>query len=255
MSRDGMYRDPSTVPPSLLVESSRTLETVTPCFQNSLLEYNTCIQGTSRGVHNGDSGWLCRCRRKKRQSSNHRGWMTSFSEEVHLHDPRFAHAEYSRLTGIQFSVYSRLFGVFVQAGWQRTRGGWKTSIAPVLRYRAVVSSQSPVFKLLDSVSAKLSQFLIECKPSQQEMSNVLTATSRDLLRCFDNDARPTDLDQNGNGIFYVCIQSLLMHTGLMNKNRQLFSSSTNSLPWGSATLMLHVCSSRRVSRKVYHTMN
>jgi hypothetical protein len=254
-----MYRDLSTVPPSLLVESSRALETVTPRFQNSLLEYNTCIQGTSSGIHNGDSGWLCRCRRKKRRSSNHRGWMTSFSEEVYLHDPecpRFAHAEYSRLTGIQFSVYSRLFGVFIQAGWQRTRGGgWKTSIAPVLRYGAVVSSQSPVFRLLGRVSAKLSQFPIQCEASQQEMTNVLTAISRDLLRCFDNDARPTDLDQNGNGIFYVCIQSLLMHTGLLNNNGQLFSSSTNSLPWGSATLMLHVCSSRRVSRKVYHTMN
>jgi hypothetical protein len=107
-------------------------------------------------------------------------------------------------------MYTRFVGFCVQAGWRKSKeGGWKTPIAPVLRYCAVVSDDSPVFKLLAETTKTVKAMR---NPLSAELSNILKTTGFELQRSFGENASPTDLDKNGNGIFMVvCLSAPGIH--------------------------------------------
>jgi hypothetical protein len=164
---------------------------------------------------------VCNCRPKKKHSLTRRHWMTFFSEEVHQHRsdcPYFLYADYSRSAAAEFRVYNRLLGLCVQFGWQRSRqGGWDT-IAPILRYRAVVPRDAPAFKLLYGTMRRILESHDSSLMSQEAMSDLLVTTSNSLQQCFGKDARPTDLNEFGEGVFIVSfLSSCLFH--MMNSSR------------------------------------
>jgi hypothetical protein len=100
-------------------------------------------------------------------------------------------------------MYTRFVGFCVQAGWRKSKeGGWNT-IAPVLRYCAVVSDDSPAFKLLAETTWTIMRLMWREKPTSAELSNILKTTRFELQRSFGENASPTDLDKNGNNVFMV----------------------------------------------------
>jgi hypothetical protein len=207
---NSLIRNPATVPPSLLVEAAQVLEDVNPRFQSSLEAYNNVSHQIRTGSDIRNSRSVCCCRPKKKQSTKRSARFTLFSSEIYQHKPScpyFPHADYSRSMIAQFTMYSRLVGFCIQAGWQYSRqGGWNT-IAPVLRYRAVVSRSSPAFKVLYNAIMVLVSAKAEL--SQEELRDIVSTTSTTLSRAFGNDASPSDLDENGNGVLYVCFPQFL----------------------------------------------
>jgi hypothetical protein len=210
ISNNLSIRNPATVPPSLLVEAAQVLEDVNPRFQSSLEAYNNGSHQIRTGSDIRNSRSVCCCRPKKKQSTKRNTWFTLFSEEIYQHKPScsyFPHADYSRSMAAQFTVYSRLVGFCIQAGWQSSRqGGWNT-IAPVLRYRAVVSRNSPAFKVLDNAIMTLDFMTAKC--SQEQLRDIVSTTSITLSRAFGNGASPSNLDENGNGVLHVCFPQFL----------------------------------------------
>jgi hypothetical protein len=209
MFSDGRIRDPSLVPPPQLAEASQTLREVTPQFQSTLLQYETQISQTTSRANLGSLQPLCRCRQKKKQSAKRRAWMTWFSEEVYHHQPecpQFSHGDYSRSSAAQFMVYSRMVGLYVQVGWQCSRNrGWN-SIAPMLRYRAVVPHDAPAFELISNTTFEVLLNAV----IQRDSSVILPNTLSGLQSIFGKNASPTDLDQHGMGIADVSSLALLL---------------------------------------------
>jgi hypothetical protein len=142
------------------------------------------------------------------------GWIPIVSEETYLHKqdcPFFPHSDYSRSIATQVTVCSRFVGFCVQAGWRNSRGGGWNTIAPVLRYRAVVSDDSPAFKTLRYAIDKARALRSHSKHALANLStasNILATTSISLQRSFGKNASPSDLDRNGNGIFSVLCPSI-----------------------------------------------
>jgi hypothetical protein len=130
-------------------------------------------------------------------------WFSYISEEEYIHTPDCpysAHADYSRSVTAQVAVYSRFVGFCLQVGWCNSRrGGWTSPIAPVLRYRAVVSSDSPAFRVFRDVENIIHRREIDRK----DIANAFSSLPTKLLRSFGKDASPNDIDQHGNGIFFV----------------------------------------------------
>jgi hypothetical protein len=188
---DGAIRDPTTTPPSVIAEATQLLENVHPQIEAELQTY------TSSAMTN--SVLACRCRRKTRTHSHNKDC------------PSFRHAKYSRSVATQFMVYSRFVGFCIQAGWQSSRGGGWNTIAPVLRYRAVVSRDSPAFKILQDATTSVYS-TISSRPSSTAVSEILATTSLNLQCIFGNEASPTDIDEDGNGIFSViCVSTPCIH--------------------------------------------
>jgi hypothetical protein len=151
----------------------------------------------------------CHCRPKKKQSTNSGRWISIFHKQEYTHGPdcpQVAHADYTRSVAAQFTICNRLVGFCIQAGWQNSRsGGWNT-IAPVLRYRAVVPRNSGAFKILGD--AAYAVIRIEYRERTPErMDYLLSTVSSTLQRSFGEIARPNDVDENGNGIMNVCFLS------------------------------------------------
>jgi hypothetical protein len=150
--------------------------------------------------------------------------MAFLSEEVCRHRsdcPYFSCADYSRSVAAEFRVYNRLVGLCVQFGWQRSRqGGWDT-IAPILRYRAVVDSRkSPAFQLLGDTIDRIRTYSDSSLKSQEAMTDLLVTTSNSLQQCFGKDTRPTDVGEDGTGVFEVIfISCSLSH---MTNSSRLF---------------------------------
>jgi hypothetical protein len=199
VNNSASHRDLSTISPSLLADATQIVENVTPGFKTSLRRYNGLVGRTGSYRTDISQNSACRCRPKKRKSMTRYGWLSIFSEEAYTHRPEcphFVHADYSRTVATQFTIYTRVIGCCVLAGWQCSRrGGWN-SIAPMLRYRAIRNT-SPAFKLLED--AKTTVYNGEYK----SLPDLLSSTSSALQRCFGKEALPTDLNENGNGIFLV----------------------------------------------------
>jgi hypothetical protein len=195
---DGAIRDPFTTRPSVIAEATQSLQNVGPQIQTTLETLTTSVTA--------NSSLLCHCRQKTRRSTKRVGWTPVFYEESFSHSkdcPSFPFSDYSKSVAIQIKMYTRFVGFCVQAGWRKSKeGGWKTPIAPVLRYCAVVSDDSPVFKLL-AETTKTVRRLWYRKPSSAELSNILKTTSFELQRSFGENASPTDLDKNGQSVFMV----------------------------------------------------
>jgi hypothetical protein len=202
-------RHPATIPPSLLAESIEALKSTDLQTLRALQAYSSPLHRTNfrksvQGMYS-----TCHCRPKKNQSIQRGRWISIFSKQEYAHDPdcpQVAHADYTRSVAAQFTVCNRLVGLCIQAGWQNSRSGGWTTIAPVLRYRAVVPRDSGAFKILrDALDAIISIGYRERTPERMEY--LLSTVSSTLQRCFGETARPNDVDENGNGIMNVCFLS------------------------------------------------
>jgi hypothetical protein len=195
---DGAIRDPTTTPPSVIAEATQSLQNVGPQIQTTLDTLTTSV------IANPASA--CHCRRKTRRVTKRIGWAPVFYEESFSHNkdcPYFPSSDYSKSVAVQFTMYTRFVGFCVQAGWRKSKeGGWKTPIAPVLRYCAVVSDDSPAFKLLAETTKTVRELGYQKTPSA-ELSNILKTTGFELKCSFGKNASPTDLDKNGRSIFMV----------------------------------------------------
>jgi hypothetical protein len=192
---DGAIRDPTTTPPSLVIDATQSLQHVGPQIQTTLETLTTSVIASP--------ALACHCRRKTRRFTKRVGWTPVFCEESFSHNkecPYFRFSDYSKSVAVQFTMYTRFVDFCVQAGWRKSKeGGWNT-IAPVLRYCAVVSNDSPVFKLLAETTKTVEAMQ---NPPSAELSNLLKTTSLELQRSFGANASPTDLDKNGRSIFVV----------------------------------------------------
>ncbi|KAF2833573.1 hypothetical protein CC86DRAFT_415426, partial [Ophiobolus disseminans] len=205
IGNDSTLRDPTTIPPSFLAETTELVGNIEPQFQMSLQKYNVYAQQMPTPTTISHSYTTCRCRSKSKRSYSHVGWVRTFSEETYSHRPdchRFAHADYSRSVAAQFTVYSRFFGLCVQASWQSSRReGWNT-ISPLLQYRAVVSSDSPALKLFENANSEIDR-LQHSDRTDAKLKDLLSNTSSALQRCCGKNASPTDVDEYGNGLAFV----------------------------------------------------
>jgi hypothetical protein len=198
--------DFTRVPPSLLAEATEVVQDVAPKVRTALRQYDQSARQTT--MTSDSYGWStqCHCRSRTKRSTKRTRWLWTLSEEMSSHQPscpHFAHGDYSRSVAAQFTIYSRLIGVCVQAGWQSSRrGGWN-SIAPVLRYRTVVSSEYPVFAYLTGIRRSLSS-PIYSDISNEALTSILTTSTRELQQMFGTGGiNPTVLDSDGNGILFV----------------------------------------------------
>jgi hypothetical protein len=199
-------RHPATIPPFLLAESIETLGNSDLRSLETLQVYNTPLRQADmcqsvRGTYS-----TCHCRPKRKQSKTSRRWISIFAEEKYDHNPEcphFARADYARSIAAQFTIFNRLVGLCIQAGWQSSRSGGWTTIAPILRYRAVVSSDSGAFKILND-ARKVIRKMQHHEVTQENLNNILSTTSFALQKSFRDNARPNDVDEFGNGIMHVC---------------------------------------------------
>lgn len=197
------YQTPSTVPPSLLADSIQQLSDVHSQTSGSLLNQHQRNPYTTSGV----SQRLCTCHPRKRQSSQRYRWISFVSTEAYRHRPTCpysAHADRDQTFAAQFSICNGLVSFCVQAGWQRSkRGGWN-SIAPVLRYRAVVPRGTGAFGVLRD--AKIAIQRLEWRDiSQEQLTGILTTTTTTLQRAYRTYASPYDIDEDGRSLLYVCL--------------------------------------------------
>jgi hypothetical protein len=145
----------------------------------------------------------CHCRPKKTQSTNYGRWISIFTKQEYTHSPdcpQFARADYARSVAAQFTVFNRIVGLCIQAGWQNSRSDGWTTIAPILRYRAVVARNSGAFKIFDDAIRNI----LRNSGSSKSYDDILLTVSSVLQRSFAEVARPDDVDENGNGIMQVC---------------------------------------------------
>jgi hypothetical protein len=196
------------VPPSLLAEATEVVQDVAPKVRTTLRQYHQYAQQATT-TSTSDGGYTsCRCRSRTKRSMKRTRWLWTLSEETSSHQPNcpyFAHGAYSRSVAAQFTIYSRLVGVCVQAGWQLSRRGDWNSIAPVLRYRTVVSDEYPVLAYLSDISKSI--WMLESRDASFEALTstcILTTSSRELQQMFGTGGiNPMVLDSTGNGILFV----------------------------------------------------
>jgi hypothetical protein len=144
----------------------------------------------------------CHCRPKKMQSTNYGRWISISTKQEYTHSPdcpQFAQADYARSVAAQFTAFNHIIGLCIQAGWQNSRSNGWTTIAPILRYRAVVPRNSGVFKIIDDAI-----HMIWKQSRSKSCDDLLLTVSSALQRSFVEGARPDDVDENGNGVIQVC---------------------------------------------------
>ncbi|KAH8731947.1 hypothetical protein GQ44DRAFT_603580 [Phaeosphaeriaceae sp. PMI808] len=126
-----------------------------------------------------------------------------FREEVNVHHkgcPYYTHADFSTATGIQFLMKLHR----VRVGWQVSRYGGEYWIQPMLRYRAVVPSNAPAFKILsDGIDLIHMRYLYQDKP-QEELTTLLNKVFLSLRQCLCTSESPLDVTVRGEGIMTVC---------------------------------------------------
>jgi hypothetical protein len=224
-------RHPATIPPSLLAESIEALKGTDLQTLGALQAYSSPLHRTNfrksvQGMYS-----TCHCRPNKKQSTQRGRWISISSKQEYAHDPdcpRFAHADYTRSVAAQFTVCNRLVGLCIQAGWQNSRSGGWTTIAPVLRYRAVVPRDSGAFKILrDAIIATFDIDYRERTP--ERMDYLLSTVSSALQQCFGETARPDDVDEYGDGIMQVCFLSHAVCPYLISPG--CFAFDLLHMPW------------------------
>lgn len=146
----------------------------------------------------------CSCRQKTRKSFQYRCWMYYISEETYRHRltcPYSAHLDYSRSVAMHMTICNGLLSFCVQAGLKRSRrGGWN-SIAPVLRYRAVVPRGTGAFKVLRDAQNAM---WFSRMHSQEQRTDILMNATTSLQRSFQTSASPYDVDEDGHDLLSVC---------------------------------------------------
>jgi hypothetical protein len=148
----------------------------------------------------------CHCRVKKKQSSKYRGWIRVSSEETYQHEsycPYSTHADYVRSVSAQFTLCNRLLGVCLQLGWQVSRRQGLTSIAPTLRYRAVVACDSSIFEVLSRVRDHHVYEYHYINRSREHSLEVLSRVSVTLQKMIGTEVSPYVVDEYGNSILHV----------------------------------------------------
>lgn len=194
------YGDAATVAPSLLADSFQLLSN----FQSQTPDNLTSRKSTSAHATNNGLQPFCNCRPRTRQSAQYRWWIPFLTEETYQHYstcPYSVHADYSRSVAAQMTICSGLLSFCVQAGLKRSkRGGWN-SIAPILRYRAVVPQGTGAFKILQDAK----RAIIDSRPcSQQKFTDILTTATTSLQRTFQTIASPYHLEESGSCLLDVC---------------------------------------------------
>ncbi|KAH7073721.1 hypothetical protein BKA63DRAFT_514678 [Paraphoma chrysanthemicola] len=202
------FADPASIPPSLLADSVKVLSTVQSQYKRSLLRRS---QSQTQYVVEASRS-TCRCREMTTRFTQRRQWISIFTEDVDQHRPdcsKSLRADYTRSVAAQFTVSCRLLSFCIQAGLQRSRrGGWN-SIAPILRYRAVVSHESGAFKILYD-AASITQRMLGQDDHQEKLARHLLNTSIELRGALATSApRPDDVDIYGNGILHAVIRLIM----------------------------------------------
>lgn len=220
MSSITTYANSASVTPALLAASVEVLASVQP-------QYAQSIPGRSQSQTQyivEASRSTCRCREMTTRSTQRRRWISIVTEDVGQHRsdcPKSLCADYTRSVAAQFTFSCRLLSFCIQAGLQRARrGGWN-SIAPILRYRAVVSHEFGAFKILYD-AASVTQRMLGQDDHQDKLGRHLFNTSNELRRALvTSAARPDDVDQYGNGILHVSHPQPDRHVQDIESNRLL----------------------------------
>jgi hypothetical protein len=86
------------------------------------------------------------------------------------------------------------------------KAGTKLDSAPTLRYRAIVPSNSGVFKILKDMETEIYQ--IFSPVSEKHFSNLISSMSVILQKSIGEKFSPYDVDEDGNGVLHVMLFSL-----------------------------------------------
>jgi hypothetical protein len=172
-------------------------------YDDQLQKYNAIIPKQPENSSLSKFSSICNCRRKTRRSTKRMFGIAINSEKVYAHRPQcplFTHGEFSKSIAAQFTVYSSVVSACVQIGWQWARiRGWNT-VAPHLRYRAVVlAGHSPAFIHLVTATRSIGKDYE--KGDQEGLGQLLETTVLALLKCFGERSSPTDVTEYGQGIF------------------------------------------------------
>jgi hypothetical protein len=194
----------SALVPSCLAATTQQFEQMQSEYHDQLQRYNAI---NPKQPENSSLFKLsrCNCRRRTRHSTKRIFGIALKSEEVYAHRPHcpwFAHGDFSKSTAAQFTVCSRTVSACVQVGWQYARiRGWNT-VAPHLRYHAIVlRSQSPAFMHLSHATGSISKYYE--KDDQEGLGRLLETTVLALLKCFGERSSPTDVNEYGKGLLDV----------------------------------------------------
>jgi hypothetical protein len=195
----------SAMVPSYLAATTQQLERMQPEYHDKYQRYNAISSQQRNSNDLSKLSGICNCRRKTRRSTKRVFGILTSSEEVYAHRPHcplFSHGEFSKSVAAQFTVYNRIVGACIQVGWQYAKiRGWNT-VAPHLRYRAVVlADHSPAFGIIENACNSVHN---DYKAGDQEgLGQLLETTVVTLLQCFGEKSSPTDVTQYGTGLFDV----------------------------------------------------
>jgi hypothetical protein len=203
----------SALVPSYLAATTQQFERVQSEYDDQLQRYNAISPKQPENNSLSKLSSICNCRRRTRHSRKRIFGIAINSEEVYAHRPHcslFAHGEFSKSIAAQLTVYNRVVSACVQVGWQYARiRGWNT-VAPHLRYRAVVLwNHSPAFMHIENAYEGIQSY---CKEGDQKsLADLLETTVLGLFKCFGERSGPTDMDPYGNGLFRVSDAISILH--------------------------------------------
>ncbi|KAH5442343.1 hypothetical protein HBI23_131770 [Parastagonospora nodorum] len=200
--------DPALVAPLILADAIETLGNVQHHVQSSLESYNSHSLELERAGANDSLLPLCRCRTKKKQSFQRRRWMSILSVGSYQHDTectQFAASDHMRSVAAQFMVYNKVLQACIQVGWESSRTkGWNT-IAPMLRYTAVVSQDTGAFKIFNDAERSLLALRFREPKDGERMTQILSETAMALQATLGKDFSPLDIDEHGNSILHAVL--------------------------------------------------
>lgn len=81
----------------------------------------------------------------------------------------------------------------------------------MLKYRTVAPQDSPVFRILDS-EFEFCDYRLSQEEMRSKMAIVFPIIAPKLQQEFRKGACPTNLDEEGNGILYVCVYTVCLPT-------------------------------------------
>jgi hypothetical protein len=200
MSGITSYPHAATVPPSVLADSIQLLNDARRQDPGSFINRQSRkSQSTPNGLRPS-----CNCRPMTKHSVRYGRWISFLSEETfqhRLHCPYFAHADHTRSVAAQFTICNQIVGFCIKAGWQRSKVGAWNSIAPFMRYRAVVPSDTGAFKILAEAERKI--WVLSLGRSHEQLSSLIRTTSRALQESFHTGASPYDVNVDGQSLLAV----------------------------------------------------
>jgi hypothetical protein len=132
--------------------------------------------------------------------------MSILSVESYQHDTectQFAASDYMRSVAAQFMVYNKVLRVYIQVGWGSSRTkGWNT-IAPMLRYTAVVSRDTGAFKIFGDATRSVLALSPREPKNRERTTQILSETAMTLQATLGKDFSLSDIDEYGNSILHV----------------------------------------------------